>query len=179
MTKSEIALINKEAVNVPMRVLLITNEQDYLILREKSSDIKDIVNNKDLQLLIDRLKVTLSIENGVGIAAPQVGINKNIFLFMRIDKPGNPVQVAINPRIVAHSEETVCFENDGCLSVPDMSGNSNRWTWVDVEYRDQNNNLIKERLDGYSRRSNYTGVIFQHEYDHLQGTLFIDKLCDK
>lgn len=179
MTKSEIALINKEAVNVPMRVLFITNEQDSLILRKKSSDIKDIDNNKDLQLFIDRLKVTLSVENGVGIAAPQVGINKNIFLFMRIDKPGNPVQVAINPRIVAHSEETVCFENDGCLSVPDMSGNSNRWTWVDVEYRDQNNNLIQERLDGYSRRSNYTGVIFQHEYDHLQGTLFIDKLCDK
>ncbi len=123
------------------------------------------------------MQATLEKENGVGIAAPQIGIARNIFLFMRIDKPGYPVEVAVNPEITAHSEEIVCFENDGCLSVPDISGNSLRYKWIEVEYYDRHGNKIKERLEGYSREEDFTGIIFQHEYDHLQGVLFTDKLC--
>lgn len=176
-TQDEIVLINNGTTETPFRVLKVTDQQDSIFLRQKCSDIKNINESEDLQLLIDRLKTTMAIESGVGIAAPQVGIARNIFLFTRIDKTDYPVIVAINPKIVNHPEETVCFERDGCLSIPGISGNSIRYPWVDVEYTDENGNLIKERLQGYSRETDFTGIVFQHEFDHLQGVLFIDKLC--
>lgn len=179
MTSSEKSLINSGSADTPFRVLQTDNKKDSLFLRKKSIDLdaKNIATNKDLQLLIDRLQMTLAVESGVGIAAPQVGIGRNLFLFLRIDQKGMPVQVAINPRIVGHSGETFLFERDGCLSVPELSGTTNRYTWVDVEYYDDNGTLIKERLSGGSRGGDFTGVIFQHEYDHLQGILFTDRLA--
>ncbi len=180
MTDKEKLLINKGDENTPYRVLLTTSEEDSLFLRKKAVDIdvKNIATDKDLQFFIHRLLLTLAEESGVGIAAPQVGIGRNLFLFMRIDRPGIPVQVAINPRITGHSENMICFEGDGCLSVPDMSGNTMRYEWIDVEYYNEKGEFIKERLSGNSRQSDFTGVIFQHEFDHLQGTLFFDRLCE-
>ena len=176
-TQDEKDLINSGTTETPFRVLKVTDQQDSIFLRQKCSDIENINESEDLQLLIDRLKATMAAESGVGIAAPQVGIGRNIFLFTRIDKANYPVIVAINPKIVNHPEETICFERDGCLSIPGISGNSIRYPWVDVEYTDENGNLVQERLEGYSRESDFTGIIFQHEFDHLQGVLFIDKLC--
>jgi len=180
MTKEEIALVNNGEIGTPYKVLLTDNKEDSLFLRQKATDldINGIAENKDLQLFIERLKMTLAVESGVGIAAPQVGLGRNLFLFMRIDKPGIPVQVAINPKIVNHAEETICFQNDGCLSVPEISGDTKRYPWLDVEYYDEKGELIKERLSGHSREGDFTGVIFQHEFDHLQGVLFIDRLCE-
>ncbi|QIK59552.1 peptide deformylase [Dysgonomonas sp. HDW5A] len=176
-TQDEKDLINSGTTETPFRVLKVTDQQDSIFLRQKCSDIENINESEDLQLLIDRLKATMAAESGVGIAAPQVGIARNVFLFTRIDKANYPVIVAINPKIVNHPEETICFERDGCLSIPGISGNSIRYPWVDVEYTDENGNLVQERLEGYSRESDFTGIIFQHEFDHLQGVLFIDKLC--
>ncbi|MDU1904964.1 MAG: peptide deformylase [Dysgonomonas sp.] len=176
-TDQEIALINSMNETSSMRVLLIDNPEDSLVLRKKCSDIDVSKNKKEIALLIERMKATMETESGVGIAAPQVGICKNIFLFTRLDQPDYPVIAAINPRIVNHSEETICFENDGCLSIPGVSGNSIRYPWIEVEYTNEKGELIKEKLEGYSRSGNFTGIIFQHEYDHLQGVLFIDKLC--
>jgi peptide deformylase len=147
-------------------------------LRKKSRDIKPIKNNRELQLLSERLHTTLEAKNGVGIAAPQIGVARNVFLFMRIDKPERPVEVVINPKITAHSTEKVCFENDGCLSISNISGNSHRYKWIEVEYYNESGKKLKERIEGYSRFSNFTGLIFKHEYDHLKGALFTDKLCD-
>lgn len=176
-TQDEKDLINSGTTETSFRVLKVTDQQDSIFLRQKCSDIENINESEDLQLLIDRLKATMAAESGVGIAAPQVGIGRNIFLFTRIDKANYPVIVAINPKLVNHPEETICFERDGCLSIPGISGNSIRYPWVDVEYTDENGNLVQERLEGYSRESDFTGIIFQHEFDHLQGVLFIDKLC--
>lgn len=180
MTKEEKALINNDAINNPYRVLLTTDKEDSLFLRQKSADldIKNIAGDKNLQFFIERLKMTLAVESGVGIAAPQVGLGRNLFLFMRLDKPGIPVEVAINPRITGHPDETVCFENDGCLSIPEIAGDTKRYPWIDVEYYNEKGELIKERLSGHSREGDFTGVVFQHEYDHLQGTLFTDRLCE-
>jgi len=181
MTNNEKILINSGTPETAFRVLQTDNEKDSLFLRKKSIDfdVKDIAANKDLQLLITRLKLTLAVESGVGIAAPQVGVGRNLFLFMRLDKEGIPVQAAINPRITGHSEELFLFEGDGCLSVPDLSGTTLRYIWIDVEYYDEAGNLIKERLTGGGRGEDYTGVIFQHEYDHLQGILFTDRLAEE
>ena len=177
LTKAEKELLYSAEASTPFRVLLTTNREDSLFLRTESRDIKRIKNNPELQLLIERLHTTLEAENGVGIAAPQIGIARNVFLFMRIDKPERPVEVVINPKITAYSNEMVCFERDGCLSVPDGSGNSLRYEWIEVEYYNANGEKIKERLEGHSRHSDFTGIIFQHEYDHLRAALFIDKPC--
>jgi peptide deformylase len=178
MTKEEKALINSGKADESFRVLLTTNKEDSLTLRQRSKTIELKNDTNDLKLLIERLKVTLTVEEGVGIAAPQVGILRNLFIIVRVDKPGMPVEVVINPTIVSHSEGTVCFERDGCLSIPEISGNSVRYSWVEVEYFNENGEKIRERLTGHSRKDNFAAVIFQHEYDHLRGILFIDKLCN-
>ncbi|NDV46505.1 peptide deformylase [Paludibacter sp. 221] len=177
MTKKEKDLIYSGDADTPLRVLLTTDEKDSLFLRQKSLDIKKVKDNEALQLLVQRMRVTLELENGVGLAAPQVGIGRNLFLFVRIDKPEYPVEVVVNPKITAHSEDMFCFDDDGCLSVPDASGTSLRYKWIEVEYLNEQGETIKEHLQGGSRFENFIGVIFQHEYDHLQGTLFTDKLC--
>lgn len=169
-------IINSAAADIPLRVLLTTNDEDSLFLRKQCADVDDVLSNQDLQLLIERMKATMVDKSGVGIAAPQVGVAKNVFLFLRVDQQDWPVAVAINPKIVNRPEETICFEGDGCLSVPDRSGNSIRYPWVEVEYTNEKGELVHERLEGYSREGNFVSIIFQHEYDHLQGVLYIDKL---
>ena len=174
-SKHERKLIYQETENTPFRVLQITNHEDSLLLRASCDDID--ITSPDLQIFISRLKATLVSENGVGIAAPQVGVLKNVFLFIRSESP-ETIVVAINPKIVNHPDETICFERDGCLSIPDMSGNSIRYPWIEVEYYNETGILVREKLEGYSRETGFTAIVFQHEYDHLQGGLFVDKLCD-
>ena len=171
-------LIVSGTAETPFRVLQITDRQDSILLRKPCVDVKNFAGNPTFQLLVARLKKTLEVENGVGIAAPQAGISKNLFLFMRLDLPDKPVQVVVNPKIICHPDTTVCFERDGCLSIPDFSGNSIRYPWIDVEYLNEKGEKIRERLEGYSRKDTFTAIIFQHEYDHTKGILFTDKLCE-
>jgi peptide deformylase len=134
MTFEEIAIIEQADTITPMRVMKIDNTEDSLLLRSICKDV-DYKKDRDiLQKLFSRLKATMIAESGIGIAAPQVGILRNIFLFVRIDKPEHPVEVAINPKIIAFSQKKYIFEGDGCLSVPDRKGNSLRYKWIDVEY---------------------------------------------
>jgi peptide deformylase len=118
----------------------------------------------------------MAAESGVGIAAPQVGVLRNVFLFMRFDQPDQPIAVAINPRIVSTSPDTYCFERDGCLSVPDRRENTRRYQWIDVEYTNEHGLTVRERLFGGMRGGDFTGVIFQHEFDHLRGILYTDRI---
>lgn len=178
-TEREKEIIRNADSDTSFRILLTTDPIDSFILRMQSSNINtdSISTDEDLQLLIQRLMATMAEAGGVGIAAPQVGILKNLFLFIRIDKPDYPIQVAINPRIVNHPQETVCFEGDGCLSIPNISANSIRFPWVEVEYWDEQGDFHKEKLMGFSRDEDFTSIIFQHEFDHLNGVLFTDKIC--
>lgn len=178
MKTNEIELIQRADVTTPFRVLQITNKEDSLILRRPCTDVDPVKDSAIIKLLIERMKVTMNAESGVGIAAPQIGLSRNIFLFVRVDKPNQPVEVAINPKIINTPNETICFERDGCLSIPGVSGNSIRFPWIDVEYINEAGEQVKERLEGYSRTDNFVSVIFQHEFDHLQGVIFTDKLCD-
>ena len=113
-TDRELEIIHSGNQDTSLRILLTTNYVDSLILRMQSEnvDTDSIVENESLQLILKRLQTTLNESGGVGIAAPQVGVLKNIFLFKKIDLPEQPVQIAINPRIVNHPDETICFERD-------------------------------------------------------------------
>lgn len=178
MTEQERNLILSGDENTPFRVLTVDNATDSLFLRTECRDLNYKADSVLISRLIARMDTTMKAENGVGIAAPQIGIPRNIFLFMRIDKPGNPVEVAINPRIANKPNETICFEGDGCLSVPGRSGNSVRYAWIEVEYLNAKGETVRERLEGYSRDTDFTGIIFQHEFDHLRGILYTDKLYE-
>lgn len=179
MTEQERNLIENGNEDTAFRVLTIENADDLLVLRTVCTNVNIAKDSALIAKLIARMKATMIDERGVGIAAPQIGISRNVFLFVRIDKPGNPIEVAINPKITNKAAETFCFEGDGCLSIPGQSGNSVRYQWIEVEYFNAEGKKIHERLDGYSRHSDFTGIIFQHEFDHLQGVLYTDKLYDK
>ena len=180
VTPIEKELIMSSSSDNPLSVLLTTNETDSIFLRQKCIDIPlDEISSVEIQRLIERMRATLDEEEGVGLASPQIGIQRNLFLFMRLDKPENPVEVAINPKIISHSDELICFERDGCLSIPNESGTTSRYDWIDVQYYDSSGAIIEERLHAGRRGEDFTGVIFQHEFDHLNGILFIDRLVDE
>ena len=156
----------------PMRVYLITNKQDSILLRKKSSYIKPNPKNKILQQFSKRLiaTVTDSASLGVGIAAPQVGILKNIICVQRLDKEDLPFEVYLNPIITNYSKKKrACPE--GCLSIPNRRATTlDRSYTIIIEYDKLNGKHYTETVD------DFVSVIFQHEIDHLNGILFIDHL---
>lgn len=178
MTQAEKEFILSKDINSPFDVLLVTDKADSITLRTPSKDVNidELTTDTIIHHLVQRMKATLAVEQGVGLAAPQVGVLRNVFLMMRLDKPNRPIQVVINPRIVNHPDSLIAFEGDGCLSIPDISGTSSRYPWVEVEFYDENCVKHLENFHGGQRNEDFTGIIFQHEFDHLNGVLFIDKL---
>lgn len=177
LTQDEIDLILGGASTTAMEVMDICEQPDSVILRTLSTNV--IIGEENLQQLTDRMKVTVIAEGGVGIAAPQVGINRNIVWIQRQDKGtiiNRPWELYFNPRIVAYSD-TYSLRSDGCLSVSqsclsanDIAGNSYRASWVDVEYYLADGTFVQERIS-----QAYTAHIFQHEIDHLNAVMFFDR----
>ena len=169
---SELSLIGTTNSKAPMRVLKINNKKDSLVLRSKSSDVILGRDDKVLKLFVNRLYRTVrdSLSMGVGIAAPQVGVLKNIIWVQRFDKEGFPFEVYLNPKIVKYTDKKQdCME--GCLSIPNRSDKTtDRAYAILLEY---------DKLDGTHKTEMieaFTAVIFQHEIDHLNGILYLDHL---
>jgi len=123
-----------------------------------------------LQEVIKGMAATMYEAPGVGLAAIQVGQDKSMLIY-DVSPPGEQrsLQVLINPRIVS-SEGEVISENEGCLSVPDFRSNVKRATSVVVEGLDRDGNPLIVEASGY------LAIVLQHEIDHLNGTLFIDRV---
>lgn len=154
-----------------MRVLQTDNHSDSLILRKMSSRVNPGKKDETLRLLIARMYESMrdSLRPGVGIAAPQVGINRNVIWVQRFDKEGEPFEVYLNPEILKYSGLTrKGFE--GCLSIPDCREEVCRSYTILVKYQLLNGMKKMEMVEGF------TAVIFQHEVDHLNGVLFTDRL---
>tara|TARA_R110002050_G_scaffold184989_3_gene318788 strand:+ start:19001 stop:19627 length:627 start_codon:yes stop_codon:yes gene_type:complete len=155
-----------------MRVYKITSKRDSVLLRTKSSLVKINPNDVVLQTFIKRLYATVrdSMSMGVGIAAPQVGVLKNIIWVQRFDKENFPFEVYLNPRIVQYSKKKqTCKE--GCLSIPNRSDTlNNRAYAILMEYDTMQGEHKAEMIE------DFTSVIFQHEIDHLNGILYLDHL---
>lgn len=136
-----------------------------------------IVNSQEqwVQTLIDRLMTTLQQSNGVGIAAPQVGSVHQLLIVASRPNPRYPTAPLmqptpmVNPRMVSHAEATT-KDWEGCLSVPGIRGAVPRYSAIEVEYETRDGNLQRQLLEGFVAR------IFQHEIDHLQGLVFLDRL---
>lgn len=132
-------------------------------LRQKSKDIT-LPLTPEQQTFVDEMFIAMQTYDGVGLAAPQVGSNINIIVINTEESP----TAYINPVIKKYSWRKEKME-EGCLSVPGVYGSVKRSITITVEYYDRQGNFINEVLTGYLAR------VFQHEVDHLNGVLFIDR----
>ncbi len=131
--------------------------------------------NSDFQQFVNDLIETMRVNNGAGIAAPQVDVLQRIFTMEMTDNPrypdkeAFPLHVAINPEIAYLSQETV-DSWEGCLSIPNIRGRLKRHKHIRLTALDRNGNEYVTELEGFA------AVVAQHELDHLNGVLLIDRM---
>lgn len=144
------------------------------ILRQVAQPI-DVASAEWVSKLIDQMMVSLTRSNGVGIAAPQVGQSYRLLIVASRPNPRYPnapemqPTVMINPQMLDHSEEQVKGW-EGCLSVPGLRGYVPRYREVEVEYTTPTGTVKRQQF------SDFVARIFQHELDHLEGLVFLDRL---
>ena len=148
----------------------------HSILRKKTVEIED--HYPSLKILLDNMFETMYYSKGMGLAAPQIGRNIRIFVVdtLQLDKEERDEnasefikEVFINPIVIEESGEKWEYE-EGCLSIPDVRGNVIRPPQIRIEYFNADFQLIDKVYDGITAR------VIQHEYDHLEGILFVDLL---
>ncbi len=135
------------------------------VLRKKSSEVKEF-NEKLIELLDDMKDTLFACPNGAGLAAPQVGVLKRVFL-VYVD---NVLYEFINPKIV--KEKGTQVGDEGCLSVKGKYGKVKRFMTVDVIAKNRYGEPFRIKASGFLARA------IQHENDHLDGILFVDKAFD-
>lgn len=164
-----------------MRVLTVEDSTDLEVLRTPSNDISARSLSSDeyrklCSLLIST--VTHPSQDGVGIAGPQVGLNRRIVAVQRFDKEGEPFEVYPNISI-KWASDSLSYGPEGCLSVPGRRGDVLRSQEIIIEYaipaKDRRSGkagltMVQDTVKGF------TAVIFQHEIDHLEGILYTDRL---
>ena len=166
-SKEEKELILAGDVKTALPIFQTDNEAPHQVLLAMSEEISP--KDKNLPILIERMKLALAgTGGGVGIAGPQVGINRRVVLMQRFDKEGAPVEYFINPKIIWRSE-LLNKGPEGDLSIEDFRGDFYRSYSIRLEYYDLDNKKHDEMVEGF------TAVIFQHEIDHLSGILISDK----
>ena len=128
----------------------------------------------DISKIAKEMFLVMYATEGVGLAAPQVGINKCLMVYNETgDKTKWLKEVTmVNPKIVEFSEAKD-VEIEGCLSFPGMNGDVERSKWIKVEAQNLKGKKFKKKFKGWEAR------IFQHEYDHLDGVLYPDRLNDE
>ena len=154
-----------------MSILPIVTYNDP-ILREKAKEVES--RTEYIDRFVEDLIETMYHSNGLGLAAPQVGVSHRIFVFdpdpmLEDDEEKLGLIVCINPKIIAQSSQQISMD-EGCLSIPDIKDTLKRAEEITLHYLDEN--FIQHTRDfiGWPAR------IILHEYDHLDGILFIDHL---
>jgi peptide deformylase len=144
------------------------------VLREVAEMVED-VKSKEIEELIDDLILTCRATQGVGIASPQIGVSKRIFIMASQpnkrypNAPKMQPKAIINPEILSYGNE-VEKDWEGCLSLPNVRATVPRATKIEVRYTTAKGEEVQEVLEGFLAR------IFQHEFDHLNGKVFIDRV---
>ncbi|KWQ05701.1 peptide deformylase [Acinetobacter harbinensis] len=159
-----------------MSVVLAVAQRGESILTLKAATVANSEFNSDwLTALASAMQATMLARNGVGIAAPQVYVSKRVIIVasranLRYpDAPDMPAVVMVNPEILEKSDNTILGE-EGCLSVPDERGMVARAEMVKVRYFTLEGEQIETVFHGFPAR------IVQHEIDHLDGVLFVERL---
>jgi peptide deformylase len=136
------------------------------ILRKKAAPITEIT--EDLVKVTQRMIEIMHESKGVGLAGPQVGIPHRFFVMNPSAEPGDEV-VVLNPLITRRGKKKE-RSNEGCLSLPDINGKVERPTEITLTYYDLEGDEVSKELDGFAAR------VAQHEFDHLDGILIIDRM---
>jgi len=131
----------------------------------------------ETQQIIETLQDTLVTTQGVGIAAPQISVSKRIIIIASRPTPRYPSAPLMEPTVMinpAFQKLSDIREKDweGCLSVPGIRALVPRYTEILISYINQQNDLVEAKLDGFVAR------VFQHEFDHLEGTVYLDRVED-
>ena len=145
------------------------------VLRKRAKEIDEDYEN--LQQIIADMFETMRYSDGIGLAAPQIGLSIRLIVIdaSPLEDEEDPslqdfIKVFINPEIIEEEGEEWLF-NEGCLSVPTLREEVSRKPNIRIQYYDENFNFLDERYDGTKAR------IIQHEYDHLNGILFTDRVA--
>ena len=154
-------------------------------LRVKADPVgSEEINSDEFKTLVKNMFDTMEAEDGIGIAAPQIGVSKQVAIVgLPKDNPRYPdveldqddsfeILVVINPKITILDNETMGFW-EGCLSVPGLRGYVERPKKISVEYLDLNGDSQKKEISGFG------ATVFQHEIDHLEGILYVVRIKDK
>jgi peptide deformylase len=164
------------------RILQINDPEDKKVLKTRCFPVK--LPNPGLKQLIADMFETMHAANGVGLAAPQIGITQRLAVIyippeVEEQEDGTVVEIApeehyvlINPEIVKYSPKKV-VRNEGCLSLPGWYGDVLRSEWVTVDYQDINGKRHRLR-----KADGLLGWAIQHEVDHLNGILFTELITD-
>jgi len=162
------AAVAEEEAEVRRRFALAQIRQyGDVALRMRAHDITEF--DDDLRRLVERMTALMHDAQGVGLAATQVGVPRRLFVF-EPDEDGP--RALVNPVIVDRSDETEPDE-EGCLSLQGVRVPVDRATRIVVEGKDENGQDVRYELEGYAAR------VAQHEFDHLDGVLIIDRTDDE
>ena len=166
--KKPLIAVSKEAVkNPPLKIYMLGQET----LRTPATRIVKVDNS--IRKLAKDMLITMYSAKGIGLAAPQVGIQKRILVIdLNFEDPASPPNVFINPEIISSSASVDTYE-EGCLSIPGVYLNVVRPSSIKLSYRDEMGRPKKMNAEGLMARC------IQHEIDHLNGVLFVDKVTDQ
>lgn len=146
------------------------------ILEKQCDEVNITNNNEDIIDIIEDLKSTLEYGTGLGIAAPQIGVDKRIIVvgakkenIKYNDAEEIPITAMINPTWKKLSEDTD-VQYEGCMSVPSIRGKVERYKNIELTYYNENGEKIVKKLNGFFAR------LVQHECDHLDGIVFLEKV---
>lgn len=138
------------------------------VLRQPAKRIAKV--DDSIRQLAREMLQTMYSSNGIGLAAPQVAVNKQLIVIdCEPDKPENPPLILINPQIIGYSPE-LCKAEEGCLSIPDVFLDVIRPQAIEVSYKDEQGKPRKLQANGLLAR------VIQHEMDHLNGVMFVDRV---
>jgi len=167
LTSTEISLINQGDIKTALPIFQTTDSHQHTTLLDQSKEI-DPTDPNTATLVLRMKESLLSTDGGVGIAAPQVGINRKVIWVQRFDKQGEPLEYFINP-VITWKSELQNLGPEGDLSIPEFRGQFYRSKVIQLQYVDLKGQKFTEIVEGF------TAVIFQHEIDHLFGILISDK----
>ena len=166
--KKPLIAVSKEAVkNPPLKIYMLGQET----LRTPANRIVKV--DDSIRKLAKDMLITMYSAKGIGLAAPQVGVQKRILVIdLNFEDPESPPNVFINPEIISSSASVDTYE-EGCLSIPGVYLNVIRPSSIKLSYRDEMGRPKKMNAEGLMARC------IQHEIDHLNGVLFVDKVTDQ
>jgi peptide deformylase len=167
MTMAVQILVEKKKLDKPPLNIHLFGDKT---LRQTAKRINKV--DDDLRQTIREMLQTMYSSDGIGLAAPQVGIHKQLVVIdCELENPAAPPLILINPEIKSYSK-SLCKDQEGCLSIPGIYMDVERPEQVEVSYKDENGRPRTIKADGLLARA------IQHEMDHLNGVLFVDHITD-